>query len=698
MIKFLPLILLLQSILAMRKLQVLVILPLNSSICGSSRWERGAELLAGAERAVQVINNDTTLLHNHTLEMLVINSVSCSPKQYEGIILPQLLNATIHDNIISAVGIFCPNTANLVIRLGQNTNNKLNFSFFIGSMSPMIHKAKLPSNFYYMLDSSLAIVKAVMSFIEHQQWTRVAIITEVENNFYSQTASTFLNCLDTHENITISQYKQVSSLHLDKSFDAKVVFVSASLDMVGEVLQLARKYQWDWPTHAWIFHTHSIDDIDKHKLLKGVFLFQNSLLKNNSTISTLEHLYPDSGSYCNASNPYSSILCQSIIAASLLKNASLAKPHSGNNTVLNHFRSTEILFHSGVDLIHILDSEAVTVGQYDTQLGHFNVINDSTLLSSKIPPGRVYQLPSVFTRAVFSIEILVSFTLVTVNLILYICFRKEPEVKATSYMITMIIFLSCYILMLYLVLLASEHFYVRNTFKNAICLTRSWINFIGVPGPLILATVLVKMLRIYKIFHRNTFSRIGKCLSDPAILCYVLVLQVPNVLVLTLWSLLDPYRNMVKKALMTNSIHIRDECLSDDLVTWPLILQAYFSILAVTLTIVAIKTRKIRKKHFKDTKKVNLFVYVNILLTVFLVGFWITTRNVSNNFDAEVALHVSHTLTIFFSQCLLIVPKIYPPLCRHIQRDKPKRKLNTTTTSSNHNFLYGSKTSVSMLS
>ncbi len=53
-------------------------------------------------------------------------------------------------------------------------------------------------------------------------------------------------------------------------------------------------------------------------------------------------------------------------------------------------------------------------------------------------------------------EIIVSFTLVTANLVLYLYYRKEPDVKATSYVITMTIFVSCYLLMLYLVLLASS--------------------------------------------------------------------------------------------------------------------------------------------------------------------------------------------------------------------------------------------------
>ncbi len=44
----------------------------------------------------------------------------------------------------------------------------------------------------------------------------------------------------------------------------KSSFISANLNILREVIQIAVQV---WPTHAWIFHTHSIDDItvvDKH--------------------------------------------------------------------------------------------------------------------------------------------------------------------------------------------------------------------------------------------------------------------------------------------------------------------------------------------------------------------------------------------------------------------------------------------------
>ncbi len=226
--------------------------------------------------------------------------------------------------------------------------------------------------------------------------------------------------------------------------------------------------EWVWPTHAWIFHTHSIDDItvvDKHihfsiSSLNGMFFFQNSLLNSRPNVNTFEPLYPGIGEHCRSANLYFNILCESIIISSVLKNRSLTEPYTDIVTTLallglvgSEYNKTHTLFSSGVDLIHISGGELLPVGHYDTQLGSLTIINHS-VLSNEIPPGVVYPSPSTLVLILFYAEIIVSFTLVTANLVLYLYYRKEPEVKATSYVITITV--SCYLLMLYLVLLASS--------------------------------------------------------------------------------------------------------------------------------------------------------------------------------------------------------------------------------------------------
>ncbi len=59
----------------------------------------------------------------------------------------------------------------------------------------------------------------------------------------------------------------------------------------------------------------------------------------------------------------------------------------------------------------------------------------------------------------------------------------------------------------------------------------------------------------------------------------------PNVLVALLWSILDPYKNLIKKIQKTNSIQVLEVCHSNDIVSWPISLLVYFIFLNVVLTV-----------------------------------------------------------------------------------------------------------------
>lgn len=120
--------LLFQHLLALDTLQLLVILPLNSSNAPGrlDGWERGAEMLATAERAVESINQDTGILQGYRLKLSIINSMMCRPPHYRVTVLPQLLDAIFHtrQEVIGAVGMFCYSTAHLLTQIARRPHRK----------------------------------------------------------------------------------------------------------------------------------------------------------------------------------------------------------------------------------------------------------------------------------------------------------------------------------------------------------------------------------------------------------------------------------------------------------------------------------------------------------------------------------------------------------------------------------------------
>ena len=89
---------------------------------------------------------------------------------------------------------------------------------------------------------------------------------------------------------------------------------------------------------------------------------------------------------------------------------------------------------------------------------------------------------------------ILSFIFNTILLILYIVFRNEPSIKSTSVSLSMLMLIGCYILAVYTACLS-----VYDN-ESDFCMTLAWLSGIGLSVPLILATILVKMLRVYHIF------------------------------------------------------------------------------------------------------------------------------------------------------------------------------------------------------
>lgn len=441
-------------------LKLLLILPLDSSTApgaidsstapgATDSWERGLQLLAAAEKAVESINQNTNILQGYRLEIATVNSVSCVPPHTTAAAtLPGLFNTILqHSPVLAAVGMFCPSSARLVMKLARQAGQeRLMLPIFIGSPSPAI-AVDTESNHFRMLDSSLSIAQAVVAFMEYQHWTRVAIITDLENTYYLQTAETFLKLIKQlkHRNetsISVSLYLQAKDSMKLGGFDAKVVFVSASLALSRQVISKACESGWRWPTHAWMFHTHSVDDLTSNVLsITGMFFFQNSLIESECGLK--KHLDHHRKECHQTNNPYANILHKTIRVSALLKNMTLLERGLSYSSALKRINSsglidglafnedTHTLFSfNKVFISQVMSNENPTklieIGYYHSRQGYLNISSES-VQENHIPPGIVFRSREIFISAVYYTEIILCFILVTFNLALYIRYRRSQK-------------------------------------------------------------------------------------------------------------------------------------------------------------------------------------------------------------------------------------------------------------------------------
>lgn len=178
------------------------------------------------------------------------------------------------------------------------------------------------------------------------------------------------------------------------------------------------------------------------------------------------------------------------------------------------------------------------------------------------------------------IEVIVCTVALTVVLILFIYYHKEPEIKATSWLLSLLMILSCYVV-------------VTNLFTNILhfslpplsphfntCSFLFWISGYGIPQPLIMAVLLVKMLYVYHIFHNS--RKLSKYSSDYAMAVYIVLILSPNILVLIITTALDTYHVSAIHTFHTDHIEVKYVCMGD--------LNAYFQTLLVYLILLIVCT------------------------------------------------------------------------------------------------------------
>ena len=148
----------------------------------------------------------------------------------------------------------------------------------------------------------------------------------------------------------------------------------------------------------------------------------------------------------------------------------------------------------------------------------------------------------------------------------------------------------------------------------------------------------------------------------------MLLILSPQIVIHLVWVSIDRIKITYPPA--SQAGFLQKTCTSDYLMIWLLLTLLYIVILFLILIAIAIKSRKICQKHFKDTKKVNMFIFLLFFDIVLALSFWWLLKNLGssvNLYIAGIPLHLGHFGIILLCQLLLIAPKIVVPFSRMIE-------------------------------
>ncbi len=562
--------------------------------------------------------------------------------------------------VIGVVGDLDLKTARIIHTLASRANLSVTLVSAVAP-STFLPTTNLALHNLLHMNSLTYYVEALAAFMDYLNWTRVGLISD-ETHYYEFAAELIQQKLLENPERRITPFVRISErdnrTNIIQTFNAyktDIVIISTSGEVACSLMKEARIESLIWPEYAWIFIDVSLQPSLEICQEEGVIFLAEQTISENIHVSC----YRGRSDFFNSSKFYNSIAAVSLTEGISLFNGT----HSGVNG--------RVKFKEGKRLINISITQnrggtRFEIAFYTTVLQQLNVL--SSFLFNEKPRGTtLVQSYSDFYRTLrltlVSIIFILMLTFVTIVFILYIYFRKEPEIKATSVTVSLSMFLGCYVLISYLPLLAID------PTVNVHCHLLVWFSLGGIPFPLIIATLLTKMLRVYLIFS-NPLSYKKKFFSDPFLILYIVLLMSPNLFILVLWSSYDPLSLSKLMSPQDNSIFEYNRCVCDYTIQWLASQLIYSFSLSFALMCLALKTSKIRYKHFRDTKATNAFTFLSVFIATLTLIYWYFFRlqelKAINLLATSCVLYVGHGSIAMLCQILLFAPKVYPPLKRRL--------------------------------
>ena len=695
-------------------LQLLVVVNVQGGP-GVPRWDRGLEILPAAQLVVDKINRDPSILTGHQLALIQVDTGTCTYNFHSEGLINFVHQITQEENhIVGVVGLFCTSVTQLLSPLaGYQGISLLQIS---GSASPILRNQEKYPYLWHMIPSSAAYVDAVLEMMDAFEWRNIAVIG-APGGLYFDTAREFILKVSSNTSrwvtLLISDGQVSSSIRDLQQSGKRIVFASVEAKVAAQMICLAYQEGVVWPNYTWIFPDHHIEDLLFHEddmcdsdvlrlALESVYLlhfhYNSSDLHAQYNISTTL-----------TQNIYANAMHDSIQAFALALNATVGHPQAMNLSLedyrlgnsnftdmierelmalsfagaLGHvqFDSNKREWETTVDILQIRNGTATQVGSYNPVTGQIReiwpyeiVIPPENVESNEIPRIKRNSLPIPVT-VILLILTGVCIISTTIMLVLFIYYRKSAEIKATSFKLSLLMFVGCYLLFFSTLFhTASDLIDYNGPF---FCTIVTWCAGLG--SNFVYGTVLVRMLRAYRIF--SYFRRMGRKRWSDGFLCFV-VLAIVGVeaFLLLIWAVVDEFTIQEVETYQATAsppyIEVVLYCGSEHLNVWLSLVVAEVGVLIFVVAILAFKTRKIRQKHFKDTKKVNMYLFMNILLICEVFPLWWVVRELNYSASSVISLYIGYAGSATLCQLLLFVPKVMPPLMRQLFHGTQKEKVS----------------------
>ena len=689
--------------------KILLMLPLSHNSSETVIWDRGLEILPAAELAVKKINNNSHILPDCKLSLVTRNIDVCKEDQFANNVQALVPFAEIASNPTSSVlgivgGPFCPP---LLSRLVSPLAGREEVHLFqmSGSTAGTVHNdVNVNKDIHFITPSIALYYEALYAMSDLFNWTKIYIISDTFfQGITSVKGSNELNA--TFRQFFTSSFSLFSDLrHSEKN----IVFASLQnpQDAVNTLCQ-ARNHSLIYPHYTWIFHDISpamirasnkglCDVLALEEAMNGVFFLQfpfasppNTTLVSGDTFADYHAEYMSRLNANLSSNSYANVVHDTIWAFSLVLNLSLASsshslaellegggkealielmdetlPNVSFQGASGHIRFSERVVNDAVNIYLHYNNSTSYAGRYMTSSkisleGHvLSLVTNDTL-------SYVYMLIPIPIAGILGASLFLCLILTSLVLALFVHFRKDPDIKATSPVLSSFMFLGCYLLFVCTLI---------HVIRGVVVVTGVWrllvcgavISGDSLSVNVIFITLLLRMLRVYRIFSH--FGKTSKLWSNRNMVVVVGAVALLDIGVMLVWSFLDTFTVIDSVTFQPYAsppqYQVKQFCHSQHLTLWLGIVLGKLGLLFAVVLFLAIKTRKIRRSNFKDTKKVNIYIFSTVMVvitTMTLFPLFLATENI---LAAHLMVYLAFASTGLLCQLFLFVPKVVSPLLK----------------------------------
>ena len=289
-----------------------------------------------------------------------------------------------------------------------------------------------------------------------------------------------------------------------------------------------------------------------------------------------------------------------------------------------------------------------------------------------------YIMPNVYLGIIVTLAVAVLFVTLFVCQVATFVWWKHKTVKAASPNLNHLIFSGCYLALVGALSYTNAFVFVDVSENSNIvvpvhCSALQWT--VTMMYSLVFGTLCAKRWRIYRIF--KGFSAIPmKLLSDKILISMALIPLAIDVVINTLWNIVDPWYFSIKRG---TDLLAEATCRTSNDVVWAICVTVPKGVLTAVVLYLAIATRRIHKKEFRQTKSINSLIYCLTIITgISLSIYFILLQLMVSVWTISIS-YLSFCLFDLTFVVLCIVFVLLPPLISPI-----KEKLLKMTHSQNH--------------